>query len=179
MASTTAAGPARPKVPTPDPTHGPVLVAPRHATMPPRSRKTAAAWACLVLAEDSVRLEALAEASAQAGWDPIACRSIGEALRELGRWRTQLSIIDLGAMTNVQKAAYLQFAERTSSRDRLLLVCDEPNADANCHEGELRARQLGAWLYVPTPDLTEGFTQLLSEARGVAEKIAGDSLAGI
>lgn len=137
----------------------------RATTRPPRS--TVAAWACLVLSEEAGRLEGLSHTAESAGWDPIPCGSVGQAVREMERWRTQLMIVDLGSMSSLQKAAYMQFASRMGSPQRLLLICDEPT-DA---EGELLARQAGAWLYVPSPDFGAGMTELLDAARGVAQKL--------
>lgn len=181
---TSGAKPAPPKLDSPsDPAWAQsdgVATAASNGVAPTRTvRKTAAAWACLVLSEDRQRRSSLGQIATDAGWDPIECGSVGEALREIQRWRTQLSVIDLGTMSNVQKASYMQFAERVASRDRLLLVCDEPLDETGSQEGELRARQAGAWLYVPSPDLANGFANLLGEARCIAEKITGSTSAGI
>lgn len=139
------------------------------------TRRTASAWACLLLSADESRRHELRLAAIAAGWDPIECRSIGDASRRWQRWRTQFAVIDLGSMAQPQKAAYMQFADSLASRERLLLVCDEPSHDAECHDGEIRARQAGAWLYVPSPDFCDGLRSLFSEAKSIAEKIHQES----
>ncbi len=131
-------------------------------------RTTVAAWSSLLLAEEEHRLNGLRLAAEAAGWDPIPCDSVGQAVREIDRWRTQLAIVDMGSMPSLHKAAYLQFAARLASHDRLLVICDEPTDT----EGELLARQAGAWLYVPAPEFGPGLTELLSEARDVAQKLS-------
>lgn len=133
------------------------------------SRATGKAWACLVVADNTSRRERLGAAAKKAGWSPISCGSIGEALRESGRWRTQLTVLDLGVMPAVHKSAYLQFASQIASRERLLFVSDEPTADAP--DAELWARQAGAWLYLASPDLEAGVAPLLAEARAIVEKL--------
>lgn len=132
-------------------------------------RKAAPAWACLLLCEEAKRQRLLEQAAVAAGWSPISCSSVGEAMQQHKRWRTQLAVVDLGSMSAVSKSAYLHFASRVASRDRLLLICEEPS-DA---QGELAARQAGAWMYLPSPEFGAGLTELLSDARAIAEKIAG------
>ncbi|QDT67462.1 hypothetical protein MalM25_03600 [Planctomycetes bacterium MalM25] len=136
-------------------------------------RAAVASWACLLLSEEESRRDALCHAAESAGWDPIPCGSVGQAVREMDRWQTQLTIIDLGSMSSLHKSAYMQFASRTTGPDRLLLICDEPT-DA---EGELLARQAGAWIYAPSPEFGAAMTELLNEARGVAQKLAEQELA--
>jgi hypothetical protein len=111
----------------------------------------------------------LEQAAVAAGWAPIPCGSVSDAEQQDKRWRTQLAVIDLGSMNAVNKSAYLHFASRIASRDRLMLICEE-SSDA---QGELAARQVGAWMYLPSPDFGSGLTDLLSDARAIAEKIAG------
>ncbi len=133
------------------------------------ARKAPSAWACLLLCEEATRQGLLEQAAVAAGWEPIPCSSVGDAVMQHKRWRTQLAVIDLGSMNAVNKSAYLQFASRLASRDRLLLICEE-SPDA---QGELAARQSGAWMYLPSPDFGTGLIDLLSDARAIAEKIAG------
>ena len=137
--------------------------------LPRPARKAAPAWACLLLSDEPKRRRLLEQAATAAGWEPIPCSSVGEAIQLNNRWRTQLAVVDLAAMNAVSKSAYLHFASRVASRERLLLICDEPT-DA---QGELAARQVGAWMYLPSPEFGVGLTELLSDARAIAEKIAG------
>ncbi|TWT95360.1 hypothetical protein Pla108_35070 [Botrimarina colliarenosi] len=131
-------------------------------------RQTVGTWACLVLSDDSQRRRLLEQAATAAGWDPVPCASVGEAMQSHKRWRTQLAAVDLGAMNAVSKSAYLQFSTRLTSRDRLLLVCDEPAGT----DGELLARQAGAWMYLPTPEFGAPLISLFVEAKLAAEKAA-------
>ena len=133
------------------------------------ARKTAPTWGCLLLSDEARRRRMLEQTAIAAGWDPIPCSSVGDAIQQHNRWQTQLAVVDLSTMNAVSKSADLHFASRLASRERLLLICDEPT-DAN---GELAARQVGAWMYLPSPEFGAGLTALLSDARAIAEKIAG------
>jgi len=132
-------------------------------------RNVASAWACLLLAGDRQRLDGFAYAAESAGWEPIRCDSIGAALRQFDRWRTQLAVVDLGAMPESSRAAYRQFVERIASHERLIVVSDEPAPDDG--QTELWTRQAGAWLYLPSPEFDDGLRQLFAEARQAAEKL--------
>lgn len=155
----------------PSPTGSPKLTTLSIAApaLPRSARKAAPAWACLLLSDEPKRRRLLEQAIGAAGWEPIPCSSVGEAIQQHNRWRTQLAVVDLATMNAVSKSAYLHFASRVASRERLLLICDEPT-DA---QGELAARQVGAWMYLPSPEFGAGLTELLSDARVIAEKIAG------
>lgn len=143
------------------------------ATPVVRGRALKTGWACLLLAEDRNRRDGLARSAEAGGWEPIVCGSVGEAIRQHKRWATQLAAIDLGLMSEMQKTAYMKFAGTLASRERLLVISDEPtNSD-----GELLARQAGAWVYLPTPDFHKGVVELFAEARAAAEKL-GATLAG-
>ncbi|MEO0529414.1 MAG: hypothetical protein AAF266_02435 [Planctomycetota bacterium] len=134
---------------------------------PVRSQSLKTSWACLLLAEDANRRQDLANSAIDGGWEPIVCGSVGEAIRQHKRWATQLAAIDLGEMAAVQKAAYLQFAGTMATRERLLIISDEPTGT----EGELWARQAGAWVYLPSPDFQDGVADLFAEARMAAEQL--------
>lgn len=140
----------------------------------PAGAANANAWACLVLAGDPQRRASFERSAKAAGWAPITCSSIGEAARQHRRWRTQLAAIDFGSTTGPARAALQQFAEQIAAPERLLLICDEP-ADA---QGELWARQVGAWVYLPSPEFGDGLVDLFNDARQAAEKLAGSDDAG-
>lgn len=142
-----------------------------------RSKRVAGTvWACLVVAEDKERREQFDRMAVQAGWHPIACGSVGEAVRESERWKTQLAIIDLGRMSPVRKSSFLGFASRIAARERLLMISDEPTVESP--EVEQYARQIGAWMYLASPDFKRGLKDLLGEARQVAEKLGADPTVG-
>lgn len=129
--------------------------------------------ACLVLSDDANRRHGFVEAAESAGWSAIPCDSVGEAMQQAARWRSQLAVVDLGEMPSAQKSAYLQFAGKIASREALLLVSDEPTADAA--DTELLARQAGAWLYLTTPDFDAGLESLFADARRIAEKLGAEA----
>lgn len=137
-------------------------------------------WACLVLAPNTDRREVLERSARDAGWTPIVCAAVAEANELLGRWRTQLAAIDLGGAPAAEGVALREFTKSVASRDRLLAVIDDATTDGV----ELWARQAGAWVYLPAPDLgltSEGkeadLTGFFSDAREAAEKLAGCQLA--
>lgn len=137
------------------------------------TRKVVPSWACLLVSEDEQRRRRFASTAEAAGWSAISCGSIGEAMQQAARWRTQLAVIDLGHMAAVQKSAYLQYAAKIATREALLLVSDEPSD--SMADAELLSRQAGAWLYLASPEFGEGLTDLFAQARHLAEKIAAET----
>lgn len=123
-------------------------------------------WMCLVLSADGQRRRRLLDLTDAAGWRPIECDSVSEAVRQADRWKTHLAVLDLLGLAEPHRETFRKFAERLSQRpDPLLMICDdEASAD------ELWARQLGAWLYLPEPELGEDLMRLCVEALRAAEK---------
>ncbi len=125
-------------------------------------------WTCLLLSFYKQRMQAMSEAATKSGWRPLKANSVGEALRLQERWQTQLAIIDLGTMPEKQKETFRKFAVKyTAETNSLLIVCEEESSPA----GELWARKIGSWLYLPDADLKEGLNDLYKEAIGVANKM--------
>lgn len=148
------------------------MVAPVRRSASRPAPPVATSWACLVVSGDDKRRRGFADAAESAGWSTIPCASVGEAMQQAARWRSQLAVVDLGAMAAAQKSAYLQFAGKIASRDALLLVSDEPTADVT--DAELLARQAGAWLYLASPEFDAGLAGLFADARLIAEKLGAE-----
>jgi DNA-binding NtrC family response regulator len=125
-------------------------------------------WMCLVLSVDADRRRRLLDLTEEAGWNPVECESVGEAIRQADRWRTRLAVLDFCGLPAKHRDTFRRFAERLALRpEPLLLVCDD-----SAGEGELWARQTGAWVYLPDPQLGDDLVRLCSEAIVAAEKQA-------
>lgn len=135
-------------------------LAPRPAT-PPRVVRTAPECVALLLVSDDARRPAIADAVDAAGWHVLVCDSVGDAMRQADRWRTQLAVIELAATTDAHRATFQKFAEQLgNSGSPLVVISDERPTPAD----ELWARQSGAWLYLPEMDSGEDLTALCRDA---------------
>ena len=143
----------------------------RHRPSRRTDRVVGTQWACLVVAPNASRREALERSIRSAGWTPIVCESAGEAGEQLEKWRSQLAAVDLGGQPKEARSGLREFAERAASNDRLLAVIDDGTNDG----AELWARQAGAWVYLPAPTLGDDeadLTGFFVDARAAAEKLA-------
>lgn len=133
----------------------------------PKGRKLASAWTCLVLSHDSARRLKIANAAAAAGWRPLCSATVDEATRLAQRWATQLVAVDFVPAAAADASSVREFTESVAIRERLVVVCDDtPDATS-----EAWARQVGAWLYLPSPDMGAPMAELFSEALSVAKKL--------
>ena len=134
-----------------------------HRTPPPT--RPAPDWSCMVLSPAESRLEAMSRGARRAGWNPIDCLSTEEAVRQDRRWRTQLALVDMDGNRSAQE--YIDLVSGRS--DLLLMICDERPTG----ESETWARQAGAWLYLPEPQLGEELVELCSEALRICKSRVG------
>lgn len=133
-----------------------------------RQQQEVLPWTCLLLSFYKERMQCMSESATETGWRPLEASSVGEALRLQERWQTQLAIIDLGKMPEMQKETFRKFAVKyTAETNSLLIVCEEEASPAS----ELWARKIGTWLYLPDADLKEGLCDLYKEAINVANKM--------
>ena len=122
---------------------------------------------CLVVSEDQVRLELLAAAASDAGFEPIVCSDAASAWMLSKRDELHLAFVDLASVSD--ETAAKDLGEHLS-RDRKLLVAvcgaeDEPLQ-------EIWARKIGAWLYLPGIGDRQGLSELCAEARPVVERMS-------
>ena len=133
-----------------------------------RARKRISALRCLVVSEDPDRLALIADAAADAGFQPIACSEVASAWLLSRRERSQLAFIDVGHAKD--QSGLKDLGEHLSrSGDALVAICGD---EAQPLE-EIWARQIGAWLYLPGLAGREELSSLCTEARPVIEKLRG------
>ncbi len=127
-------------------------------------------WKCLVLSADADRRRRLLGITENAGWRPLECESVGAAMRQADRWKTYLAVIDFCGLKERQRQTFRKFAERLGKQtEPLLMICDD---DDSSSIGELWARQLGVWLYLPEVSLGDELVELCAEAFRATEKQA-------
>ena len=117
---------------------------------------------CLVTSSSEQRLELFRLAAEAESWRVISCHGVTEFMRKLFRERVPLTIVDLPLPAAQNYSDLRGAAERVrEAGDSLLMVSgmtDDPSE-------EIWARQLGAWVYLPMPDDSQGLEWVFCEAR--------------
>lgn len=123
-------------------------------------------WTSLVVSPNGDRRRRIVSAAEVGGWRVIECTQVDEALRRAERWRTQLAVLDLYGAAATDRVALQSLAEKLAGRpEPLLMICDDAAAN-----DELWARQLGAWLYLPAPELGDDLVGVCVGALDAVEK---------
>lgn len=127
-------------------------------------------WMCLILSADAERRSRLLGITSEAGWRPIECESVGDAIKQSDRWKTHLAIVDFCGLAERQRQTFRKFAKRLGKQtEPLLMICDDEDSSST---SELWARQVGVWLYLPEASLGNDLVDLCAEAIQAAEKQA-------
>lgn len=127
-------------------------------------------WMCLVLSPDIERRRRLLGITGDAGWRPIECESVGDAMKQSERWKTHLAIVDFYGLHERQRQTFRKFAEWLGKKSEpLLMICDDEDSSST---SEVWARQVGVWLYLPEASLGNDLVDLCAEAIQAAEKQA-------
>ncbi len=139
-----------------------------------RSRQQAAVslWSCLLVSTEQQLRRRMREAASEAGWNPVECKTVEESLRQAALHVFPLALIDVGHQLPSKVHEDLIRSLRQSASN-LVVVCDQ---DAN-PEGELWARQRGAWMYLPEVNDASDLARICREAQAVTEKLRGPAKA--
>ena len=110
--------------------------------------------------------------AAEEGWRAVHHRLVDKALRAAVTTPFQLALVDTqSAVDSPQKEDYEQLAADLARSHVPLLVI---TGDEDDPLGEIRARQLGVWLYLPGFDGKTELDVVFREARAIHEKLAAE-----
>lgn len=115
---------------------------------------------CLVSSADNRLRRLLVAAAREGGWQTRDCATPEEAIREAVLHRTPLALVDVGSVEDRASHADLLRMVRTASNG-LVVVCDH----AANPEGELWARQEGAWVYLAGVNESSDIALVCQQAR--------------
>lgn len=125
---------------------------------------------CLVVTPSAHRAEVLERAAGEQGWETIITEDAENAAREAVRNRIALAVIDLQSVQSEEQAVYRELVEQLATRagdGPLLIVCGAEEDPA----GEIWARQLGVWMYLPGVNSQTDIAMLCGEARSAVEQL--------
>jgi hypothetical protein len=119
------------------------------------------------------RAQFLVRAAHEERWATIVCTAAKDAIRQVVIHRVDLALVDLQSAAAAQEQLLRPVVQQLAARDGpLLAVCGKPDDD----NGEIWARQLGVWMYLPGVDNQSDIAVLCGEARHILEKVRGRSL---
>jgi hypothetical protein len=124
---------------------------------------------CLLVSECRRHLQHIAQTAAREGWASVAHHLVTEAIREAVLTRFHLAFVDVESVVEPEtQAEYEQLAADLARGHVPLIVI---SGDADDPLAEIRARQLGVWLYLPGFDESTGLEIVFREARAATEKL--------
>lgn len=137
------------------------------------SRKTASAvGVCLLLSSDETLRRRMERAACLADWEPLVCHTAEEAVRQAILQRVGLAVVDVSQPSvDVQWHNDLMRLLR-STPGGLIVVCDRLDNP----EGEIWARQQGAWVYLPGTAEQDELILICKDAMNAAEKMMTNGL---
>lgn len=145
----------------------PATAAERSATIVRPSPPTV--MRCLLVSECRRHLQHIAQTAAREGWTSVAHHLVTEAIREAVLTRFHLAFVDVQSVIEPDtQAQYEQLAADLARGHVPLIVI---SGDAQDPLAEIRARQLGVWLYLPGFDETTGLEIVFREARAATDKL--------
>lgn len=125
---------------------------------------------CLLVSESHRHLQHIAATAADQGWQSVSHSEVTEALREAVRTRFHLAFVDTQSVVDQPaEGDYEQLAIDLGRGNVPLIVI---SGDTQDPLGEIRARKLGVWLYLPGFDESSGLDVVFHEARVATEKLA-------
>jgi hypothetical protein len=125
-------------------------------------------WNCLIVSTAASRRDRLAREASAGGWTANRCGRLDAALRIARQRLAWLVIVELTAGTD--GAALDELADHVTKIGGLLLVL---SAQEGGVAEEIRARQLGAWLYLPGEVPDGELTTLCTDARRLLDRPNG------
>lgn len=140
---------------------------------PSKSRRTAS-MNCLLMSSDRRLRLRMKVAASSAGWGVYECSQIRDAVRAAVLHRAPLALVDIRDQVGDAGAFDDLIRVIRSTADSLIVICDQESTP----EKELWSRQNGAWLYLPGVDEESDLARICREAKAIAEKLRGKSLAG-
>lgn len=137
----------------------------------PQSRRLPGGWAsanpwnCLIVSNAAARRDRLAREAVAGGWTANRCGRIDAALRIAKQRLAWLVIVELAAGSD--GAELDELADHVTKIGGLLLVLSAQEGGA---AEEIRARQLGAWLYLPGEIPTGELTAVCTDAKRLLDR---------
>lgn len=141
------------------------------STVSPVTRAGPAATArCLVVTANSRHASLLESSAGEEGWGVDVCDCPLQATRLAFRVKFHLAVVDLQSVASDEASRndFEQLARDLAQNHVPLLVI---NGDPNNPLGELAARQIGVWAYLPGLGSDVGLENMFREARLASEKL--------
>jgi len=130
---------------------------------------------CLLVSVDLDHIKVIESAAANQGWLSQSHVAVDEVLREVFRKQFHLAFVDTqSAAGSSLQVEYEQLAADLARNHVPLIVISGEEGDPLA---EIRARQLGVWLYLPGFDGKTELDVVFRDAREVHEKLRSDQLA--
>ena len=127
---------------------------------------------CLLVSIDQKHIKVIESAAANQGWLPESHAAVDEALRGAFRKQFHLAFVDTqSAAGSPLQAEYEELASDLARNHVPLIVISGEEGDPLA---EIRARQLGVWLYLPGFDGRTELDVVFRDAREVHEKLLSD-----
>ncbi len=124
---------------------------------------------CLLVSECRRHLQYITQTADREGWLAVSHHLVAEAIREAVRTRFHLAFVDLQSVAGAQSEAdYEQLAADLARGHVPLIVISGSEGDPLT---EIKARQLGVWLYLPGFDEETRLEVVFREARAATEKL--------
>lgn len=123
---------------------------------------------CLLVSKNDKNLGHIQKTADRQHWNAVAHSLVGDAIREAVRTKFQLAFVDTQSATGDEQSAYEQLASDLARGHVPLIVI---SGDAGDPMAEIRARQLGVWLYLPGFDESTQLDTVFREARVANEKV--------
>ena len=131
---------------------------------------------CLLVSSSEDHVDVIKQAAVSEGWQAIRHRLVDQALRAAVCMPFQLAFVDTQSVAaDPLKEAYERLAMDLGQSHVPLIVI---SGDAGDPLGEIRARQLGVWLYLPGFDGETELDVVFREARAAHEKLRASMEAG-
>lgn len=125
---------------------------------------------CLLVSECHRHLQYITQTADREGWLAVSHHLVSEAIREAVRTRFHLAFVDFQSVAGAQsEAGYQQLAVDLAQGHVPLVVISGAEGDPLA---EIKARQLGVWLYLPGFDEQTRLEVVFREARAATEKMA-------